>query len=104
MTRSSTTFQTGQSGNPGGRPAGLVRTFRGAIRAELSKPDPDSPIETRCESWARRMVEEAEVGGNGAMLEVMKFLEGSSPADKGEPPVELDDPPLIDADGNPIDV
>jgi Family of unknown function (DUF5681) len=103
MPRSSTTFQKGQSGNRWGRPPGLVQTLRGAIRAELSKPDPGSPTETRYESWARQIVEEAELGGNGAKMEVLKFLEGASPADKGEPPADLDDSELTDDNGNSID-
>jgi hypothetical protein len=101
VARSGGTYQKGQSGNLAGRPKG--RTFREAIRAELGKPDPGSPKETRYEVWARRIVEEAAEGDNSAKMEVIKFLEGSSPADKGDPPEPLENQPASDVDGNTLD-
>jgi Family of unknown function (DUF5681) len=95
-------FKPGQSGNPKGRPQG--KSFRGSLRAELSKPTLDDPSETSYELWARKIIKEASEGDKAARLEVIKFLEGAGPPDKGRLDEDLEYPEADDEDGNEIDV
>ena len=99
VARSGGTYQKGQSGNPNGRPKGRVATFRAALRAELSKPNPLNPAETVYEKWAREMVAEALT--YEPRLDVIKFLEGASPLIKpsDEP---LEDSHATDSNGNTV--
>ena len=101
MARSGTSYQKGQSGNLSGRPP--ANNFRRALRAELGRPSPENPSETRYAEWARKIVDEASKGSTDQKMEVMKFLEGTAPADKGEPPGDLDESETTDEHGNSID-
>jgi hypothetical protein len=93
-------FQPGQSGNPKGRPKGI--TFRGSLRAELSKPTLKDRSETGYELWARKIIDQAEAAGWESMIEVAKFMEGASPSSK-DLPEDLDYPEAYDEDGNSVE-
>jgi Family of unknown function (DUF5681) len=93
-------FKPGQSGNPKGRPKG--RTYRGSLRAELSKPTLEDPSEIGYEVWARKIIDQAEAAGWESMLEVIKFLEGASPSNK-DLPEDLDYAEACDEYGNPVE-
>ena len=94
-------FTKGTSGNPNGRPKGL--TFRSVIREVLSRPIPGKGNKTRYLEWAESIIKEAESLGNPAKMEIIKFLEGATPYDKGTPDDDLEEPESADVHGNTLD-
>ena len=71
------------------------------LRAELSKPTVEDASETGYEMWAREIISNAK--DNAARLEVLKFLEGASPPDKGMLEEDLPIPEACDEYGNPVE-
>lgn len=98
MAREDTQFKPGNKGGPG-KPRG--RTVRSALRQYLAQPNPEVKDETREDTAARKLWETADASPT-FLLDVLKWLEGSSPKES-ETDSEIDEPPATDEHGNPIE-
>lgn len=99
MARSSTTWVKGVSGNPKGRPPNA--TGRAAIRRALAEPVGKGSDEKRLDKWAREIVESAATLEQ--RLDVLRWLEGSSPPpEPAEPTLNLIAPRIV-IPGSPAD-
>lgn len=89
----------GVSGNPRGRPKG--RTVRSALRQYLADSNPAAEGETREDTAARKLWETADSSPT-FLLDVLKWLEGSSPKESTAED-DPEDPHAVDEHGNPIE-
>lgn len=80
-----TRFKRGQSGNPGGRPAGASLTA--LVRAELSKPCVEGSSVTKREMLAGMIVDRAIAGDDAMIVKVWAYEDGNpvSKNENGEP-------------------
>ena len=84
----------GVSGNPKGKAKG--RTVRSALRLHLEESDPKKPEQERRQSAAEKLWDESEKDAS-FMLDMLKWLEGSSPKES-EPDHTEDEPDLTPED------
>ncbi len=94
-----TPWPKGVSGNPKGRAKG--RTVRSALKLFLEQADGEKPDEIRRDAAARKLWEAAEKKPE-FLLDVLKWLEGSTPKESASDD-EDDDMPAIDEHGNRLE-
>lgn len=91
-------FEKGNPGGPG-RPKG--QTVRSALKQLLGSPKPGESDKTRRDVAVEKLWEAAE-GSPSFLLDVLKWLEGSTPRESAEEDEE-DDAQAVDESGNPIE-
>lgn len=83
-----------QKGHPGGPGRPKTKTAREAVRAALAQPS-TTPGKTRIQEWSDELATERDTK---IRMEILRWLEGSSPKESQEP-VE-DEPTLVPMPGD----